>query len=69
MSFGDVSKIVGNRWRSLTKSERETYEARAKKMSEELLAKDKEKKSQQAVQNAQYDARSQSPWSDHGGKC
>ena len=65
LPFGEISKIVGNRWRNLSKHEREIYEDRAKRMSEDMMAKAKQ---QEANEKAIESGRSQSPWSDHGGK-
>jgi len=64
LPFGEISKIVGNRWRNLSKHEREIYEDRAKRMSEDMMAKAKQ---QEANEKAIESGRSQSPWSDHGG--
>ena len=49
-------------WRSLTKEEKEVYEERAKKIADEMAAK------QQEADRAMNDSmqRSQSPWSDAG---
>ncbi|KAK7457993.1 hypothetical protein BaRGS_00039138 [Batillaria attramentaria] len=61
-SFGDISRIVGLKWRSLTKEDKEIYEEKAKKIAEEMAAK------QQEADRAFNDSlqRSQSPWSDAG---
>ncbi|KAL5013533.1 hypothetical protein ScPMuIL_007803 [Solemya velum] len=61
-SFGDISRIVGTKWRNLTKEEKEKYEERAKKIAEEQIAK------QQEADKALNESlnRSQSPWSEQG---
>ena len=62
---------MGTRWRNLPKETREAYESRAKKLSDEMMAKAKlEEKEKAAVEtSAQLNdpQRSQSPWSDTGG--
>ncbi|KAL3851884.1 hypothetical protein ACJMK2_015582 [Sinanodonta woodiana] len=61
-SFGEISRIVGLKWRNLTKEEKEKYEEKAKKIAEEQQAK------QQEAEKAFNESltRSQSPWSDYG---
>ncbi|XP_050414822.1 protein polybromo-1 isoform X3 [Patella vulgata] len=61
-NFGDVSRLVGTRWRGLTREEKEVYEERAKVIAAEQVAKQKE------ADKAFNDSfnRSQSPWSDIG---
>ncbi|XP_025107191.1 protein polybromo-1-like isoform X11 [Pomacea canaliculata] len=61
-SFGDISRIVGLKWRTLSKEDKEKYEERAKRIAEDMAAK------QQEADRAFNDSlnRSQSPWSDVG---
>lgn len=61
MSFGEVSRLVGVKWRNLTKEEKEKYEEKAKRIAEEQQAK------QQEAERAFNESlnRSQSPW-DYG---
>ncbi|XP_064633737.1 protein polybromo-1-like isoform X4 [Lineus longissimus] len=42
LSFGDISKIVGTKWRNLPKAEKEKFEDRAKRIAEEQQAKQQE---------------------------
>lgn len=44
MSFGDISRLVGLRWRSLPKDEKDRYEARVKKILEEQAANEEAQK-------------------------
>lgn len=37
-SFGEISKIVGNEWRSLATSEKQAWEEKATKLNEETKA-------------------------------
>ncbi|XP_035825265.1 protein polybromo-1 isoform X1 [Aplysia californica] len=62
-SFGDISKIVGTRWRALTKAEKDVFEEKARKIAEEMVAKQAE--ADKALNDS---VRSQSPWSDYGGQ-
>ncbi|XP_046358124.1 protein polybromo-1-like isoform X2 [Haliotis rufescens] len=61
-SFGDISRIVGTRWRNLEKEDKERFEEKAKKIAEEQAAK------QQEAERAFNESlnRSQSPWNDFG---
>ncbi|KAK3800671.1 hypothetical protein RRG08_003077 [Elysia crispata] len=62
-SFGDISKIVGTKWRALAKSDKDIYEDKARKVAEEMAAK------QQEADKALNDSiRAQSPASDSGGQ-
>ncbi|XP_065348205.1 protein polybromo-1 isoform X6 [Cloeon dipterum] len=38
-SFGEISRIVGNEWRSLSASEKQSYEERAARLNEETTAR------------------------------
>ncbi|XP_059470820.1 protein polybromo-1 [Neocloeon triangulifer] len=38
-TFGEISRIVGNEWRSLTASEKQSYEERAARLNEETTAR------------------------------
>ncbi|CAE1320781.1 PBRM1 [Acanthosepion pharaonis] len=60
-SFGDISRIVGTKWRNLSKEEKERFEEKAKKIAEEQAAK------QEAAEKAFNDSLNnpQSPWSDY----
>uniref|UniRef100_A0A0B7AIS6 Protein polybromo-1 n=1 Tax=Arion vulgaris TaxID=1028688 RepID=A0A0B7AIS6_9EUPU len=60
-SFGDISKIVGTKWRALSKAEKDVFEERARKIAEEMAAKQ-----QEADKTLNDSVRSQSPWSDFG---
>ncbi|XP_059161313.1 protein polybromo-1-like isoform X4 [Physella acuta] len=60
-SFGDISKIVGTKWRALSKAEKDVFEERARKAVEEFNAKLPE-----ADKTMNDSMRSQSPWSDFG---
>ncbi|GFS20715.1 protein polybromo-1 [Elysia marginata] len=62
-SFGDISKIVGTKWRALAKTDKDVYEEKARKVAEEMAAK------QQEADKALNDSlRAQSPASDAGGQ-
>ncbi|XP_076447907.1 protein polybromo-1-like isoform X4 [Babylonia areolata] len=61
-SFGDISRIVGMKWRALTKEEKEVFEERARKIADEMAAK------QQEADKALNDSLQQSPWSEAGGQ-
>ncbi|KAL8620376.1 hypothetical protein ACOMHN_013001 [Nucella lapillus] len=61
-SFGDISRIVGMKWRALTKEEKEVFEERAKKIADEMAAK------QQEADKALNDSLQHSPWSEAGGQ-
>lgn len=37
-NFGEISKIVGNEWRSLPSNEKQTWEEKASKLNEETKA-------------------------------
>lgn len=60
-SFGDISRIVGTKWRNLSKDEKERFEEKAKKIAEEQAAKQEaaEKAFNESLNNPQ------SPWSDY----
>ncbi|XP_036370884.1 protein polybromo-1 isoform X2 [Octopus sinensis] len=59
-SFGDISRIVGTKWRNLNKDEKEKFEEKAKKIAEEQAAK------QEAAEKAFNESLNpQSPWSDY----
>ncbi|BFZ08168.1 hypothetical protein BsWGS_11204 [Bradybaena similaris] len=58
-SFGDISKIVGTKWRALSKADKDVYEEKARKIAEEMAAKQ-----QEADKTLNDSVRSQSPWSD-----
>ncbi|XP_060077501.1 protein polybromo-1-like isoform X5 [Ylistrum balloti] len=62
-TFGEISRIVGLKWRNLSKEEKEKYEEKAKKVAEEQQAK------QQEAERAFNESlnRSQSPWD--GGRA
>ncbi|OWF39312.1 Protein polybromo-1 [Mizuhopecten yessoensis] len=62
-TFGEISRIVGLKWRNLTKEEKEKYEDKAKRVAEEQQAK------QQEAERAFNESlnRSQSPWD--GGRA
>ncbi|XP_033746616.1 protein polybromo-1-like isoform X8 [Pecten maximus] len=62
-SFGEISRLVGEKWRNLSKEEKEKYEEKAKKVAEEQQAK------QQEAERAFNESlnRSQSPWD--GGRA
>ncbi|CAL1527080.1 unnamed protein product [Lymnaea stagnalis] len=60
-SFGDISKIVGTKWRALSKAEKDVFEEKARKIAEDMNAKHVE--ADKAVVDP---VRSQSPWSDFG---
>ena len=70
-NFGEISKIVGTRWRNLPKATRDEYESRAKKLADEMMAKakqeEKEKAAAETAAQLNDPQRSQSPWSDTGG--
>lgn len=62
-SFGDISKIVGTKWRALSKTDKDVYEEKARKISEEMVAK------HEAADKALNESlRAQSPASDSGGQ-
>ncbi|XP_070193759.1 protein polybromo-1-like isoform X2 [Littorina saxatilis] len=61
-SFGDISRIVGMKWRSLTKEDKEVFEERAKKIADDMNAKQQE--ADKALNESMQ--RSQSPWSEAG---
>ncbi|XP_064605184.1 protein polybromo-1-like isoform X3 [Liolophura sinensis] len=63
-SFGDISRIVGTKWRSLSKEDKERYEEKAKRLAEEQAAKQQE--ADRAFNESLNQNRSQSPWSDYG---
>ncbi|XP_041350352.1 protein polybromo-1-like isoform X3 [Gigantopelta aegis] len=57
-TFGDISRLVGTKWRMLSDEDKKIFEERAKKISEEMQAK------QQEADRAFNESlnRSQSPW-------
>eukprot|EP00105_Crassostrea_gigas_P034204 XP_019918352.1 PREDICTED: protein polybromo-1-like isoform X16 [Crassostrea gigas] len=60
-TFGEISRIVGGKWRNLNKEDKEKYEERAKRIAEEQLAK------QQEATKAMNDSL-QGQWDSSGGK-
>jgi len=66
-SFGEISKMVGNRWRNLSKLERASYEEKAKEMSEVITAKYNQEEALKRANQLSEDTRSQSPWNSSTG--
>ncbi|XP_052070858.1 protein polybromo-1-like isoform X2 [Mytilus californianus] len=66
-SFGDISRIVGTKWRNLSLDEKQMYEGRAKKIAEEQVAKQQEAErafNESLSQQQQQQQQQQSPWGD-----
>ncbi|ESO95914.1 hypothetical protein LOTGIDRAFT_176647 [Lottia gigantea] len=61
-TFGEISRLVGTRWRALPREDKEKYEERAKVLAAQQAVK------QQEADKAFNDTlnRSQSPWSESG---
>ncbi|KAK6994776.1 protein polybromo-1-like isoform X1 [Biomphalaria glabrata] len=60
-SFGDISKIVGTKWRALSKAEKDVFEEKARKLADDVNAKQAE-----TEKLLNESVRSQSPSSDFG---
>lgn len=65
ISFGDMSRMVGEKWRNLSQDEKQMYESRAKKIAEEQAAKQQE--AERAFnESLSQQQQQQSPWGDLG---
>ena len=54
MSFGDISRLVGLKWRTLGKEDKDRYEARVKKILEEQAANEEAQKQAAAQAGINY---------------